>query len=244
MRYLFFIVFVISTSQSFSQILKGKIYDQEATVKGAFIINLKKNDTAYSDLKGNFKIHAIPNDTLLFVSLFHHQKKVTLKAHHFKDTSVFELKKKINELNEVLLSSEKEQPFNLEEFQYNTSFSIAQDIKNNPHLYMPKEAYSGGIKLGPLIKLLGLKKKKKKTIQKPITSHHIDSLFSNNKLFKREIVINQLSIPKEYVYLFFEYCETKQLSKDLLIEQNHIILLDSIFKIGQEFQMLLKDKKK
>ena len=56
---------------TYSQIIKGKIYDDDSTVKGVLIINLSQNDTVYSDTEGGFKIYATVNDSLMFQSFFH-----------------------------------------------------------------------------------------------------------------------------------------------------------------------------
>src|SRR5690606_37888381 len=50
---------------------------------------------------GTFKIYAQVNDTLIFSSLFHHTKQFVINASHFSEIQVFELKKIVNELDEV-----------------------------------------------------------------------------------------------------------------------------------------------
>ena len=73
----FVIIFLLPIS-IFSQNITGKIYDQESTVKGAKIHNTTKRITTYTDNKGYFKLSASINDTLVFTSLFHKEKRLKL----------------------------------------------------------------------------------------------------------------------------------------------------------------------
>ena len=226
-----------------SQNINGKIYDEDSTVKGALIINLTQNDTTYSDVKGNFKLSAKVNDSLMFRSLFHHIKKVRITKEHFNNVMVFELKKRVNELNEVLLTNEKKKPFNPIVYGEALGFSIAENIKKTPHLYTPRGAYSGSVDFVKLVKSIGINKlfKKKKESIKHIKYYQIDSLFSNSKLFNDSLLINDLKIIKEHKYLFFEYCEAQGLNNELLSVKENIILLDTIFNFGDRFLKFIKE---
>ena len=230
---------------SISQNINGKIYDEDSTVKGALIINLTQNDTTYSDLKGSFKLQATINDSLVFYSLFHHTKKIKVKGLHFNEVVVFQLKKRVNELGEVLLTDEKEKPFNEVEYTSDIGLAIANDIKNNPHLYTPIGSYNNGIDFIKLAKLIGINKlfkKRKKNTVKTISYKQIDSLFSNSKMFTDTLLINELKIKKDYKHLFFEYCESQGLNGELLHIKENLVLLDSVFKLGNRFLDFIKEK--
>ncbi len=223
-----------------SQVIKGKIYDEDSVVKGIQVINLNQNDTIYSDDKGNFKIYATVNDSIIFKSLFHTPKTVRVMADFFNNIMVFEVKKSVNELGEVLLTNEqKEKAFNLISYNIEMSLAIKEDMKRNPHLYMPKSAYSNGIDFVQLARMLHINKLFKKRPQKTtinyITYKQLDSLFSHSELFNDKLLTEILKIPKQHKYLFYEYCEAKKLDIDLLSPQNKLILMDSIFSIRHEF---------
>ncbi len=228
---------------NFAQSVNGKIYDEDSTVKGALVINITQNDTTYTDTKGYFKLTAKINDSLMLKSLFHHTKAIKLKSIHFNNTTVFELKKKVNELNEVLLTNEEEKKFESIEYTSNVASAFKEDMKNNAHLYIPEESYSRGINFPKLAKLVGLNKlfKKKKTGIKHIKFNQVDSLFSNSKVFNDSLLINDLSISKEHKYLFFDYIEAKQLNSNLLDIKDNLILLDSIFNFKNDFLKILAE---
>ena len=231
----------------YSQDIMGKVYDDDSTVKGALIINITKNDTTYTDTKGNFRLRAKTNDSLMFHSLFHHTKKIKVDAKHFKEVVVFVLDKKVNELDEVLLTDEpKEKAFNAIEYKSDLGSALAQDIKNNPHLYTPANSYSSGINFIALAKLIGLnklfKKKRKKQPLSYINYGQLDSLFSNSRVFNDTLLLNDLKIPEEHKYLFLEYCEAQSLNNELLAVKDNLIILDSVMKFSKKFLKILNEQ--
>ncbi len=236
MKYL--ILFLLPLS-IFSQNIIGKVYDHQTTVKGIKVYNLSKQTKTYTDGSGEFSIAASVNDTLFFESLFHHPKQIKLHQIDFEDIKVFELKKILNELGEVLLSNEKAKEFSAIEYTDGVGLQLANDIKNNPHLYMPKESYSNGANIFALIgmaaKLFKRKNKKKYKPIEYIEYKHLDSLFKKDDFFDLRLLNQDLMIPEEYAHLFLDYCETKFLNKKLISEENKVVLLDSLVEFSREF---------
>jgi len=241
-KYLIFFLLPISL---FSQNIKGKVYDNQSTVKGIKIYNVSKQTKTYTDGEGEFTIAASVNDTLFFESLFHHPKQIKLKQNDFDDIVVFELQKVVNELGEVLLSNTKAKEFDAVEYSNITGLQLANDIKNNPHLYVPESAYSGGANLFGLIGMaIKLFKKKDKYQPKPIeyiNYKHLDSLFKKDDFFDLRLLSQDLKIPGEYAHLFLDYCETKSLNKELISEENKVILLDSLVEFSREFLKITQE---
>ncbi len=231
-----------------SQNIKGKVYDNEATVKGIKVHNISKQLKAYTDNSGEFAIPAQVNDTLVFESLFHNHKVVKLKATDFDDIVVFELKKRLNTLEEVLLVDENAKSKPDSEMKAAAERYIANDQKINPHLYMPQSSYSYGANFGELFKLIkSIFKNKKKHKEKPeqlVNFKTLDSLFKNDALFNLELLREDLDIPDEYAYLFFDYIETKALRKNLASEANKVILLDSLMNYSKSFIQITQDFEK
>ena len=246
LRILTFII-VVFPSISFSQIINGKVYDNESTLKSIKVINVTQNMVTNTDDKGHFAIHATIHDSLAISSLFHHTKKIKITQEHFIGVIVFELKKKINELDEVLLSNQlKNKPFKPIEYNENLGFSIAEDMKKNPHLYEPRPTNQGidFIKLGRLIAKLFKSKKPKESPIINASYKHYDSLFSKGLFFNEKLLSNDLNIPKSYRNLFFDYCDAKNLNEKLLSKENRFILLDSLVKFSNEFLKVIDDYEK
>ncbi|MEW4925632.1 carboxypeptidase-like regulatory domain-containing protein [Algibacter sp. 2305UL17-15] len=243
MRHLFFLLLPFSM---FAQNIKGKVYDNESTVKGIKVFNVSKKTKTYTDQDGSFTIAAAINDTLLFQSLFHHEKSVALKPNHFHDVAVFELKKMVNKLGDVLVIDEKSKEFNAVEYTEKTGLQLANDMKNNPHLYTNPPKY--GLDFIQVASLIGklFKKKDKPKIQpiEFITYKTLDSLFKKDKLFNLKLLNQDLKIPEEYAHLFLDYCDSKNLNKRLTSEENKVILLDSLFKFSREFLEITQEFEK
>jgi len=233
------IVFFLCPIILFSQEIKGKIYDSESTAKGIKVYNISKEIKTYTDDNGDFQILASINDTLYFESLFHQPKSVKVKSSYFNEIIVFELKKVINELGEFLLEDNKQDKFNSESQSDDLGQQLANAIKNNPPLYTPQSQYANGANIFNLVGMVfKLFKRKKKNKIKPIEYikyKDLDSLFKNDNLFNLKLINQDLKIESQYANLFLDYCEEKYLNKTLILEKNKVILLDSMFKFGEEF---------
>jgi hypothetical protein len=235
LKYLILVFFPI---EIISQNINGKVYDDSSAINGVKVYNVSNHISVYSDIEGDFIIEAKVNDTLLFESLFYESKEIVLKPFHFEDTAIFELNLAVNQLNEVILTNEKENRFSVNKHNNQTTYQISQDIKNNPHLYKPKESYSGGNLLGVLGVFYKLLKKKHKAKPKKIVfidRKDLEKIISNDDFLNYELLNEQLKIRKEHTYLFLDYCEGKKLHESLLEKSNRIILLDSLVKFSKDF---------
>ncbi|TGV01422.1 hypothetical protein [Flavivirga rizhaonensis] len=229
-----------------SQNITGKVYDNDATVKGIDVFNLSKQTRTHTDNYGSFTIKAVIGDTLSFHSIFHNKKIVKLTETDFNNVIVVELRKTINRLNEILIQNDiKPKEFNQVQVQTSLGKQIKEDIKKNPHKYGSSSKY--GLDIVRLAILIGklFKKSKRKNISTiPVSHKDLDSLFSSNTFFNEELLINDLTIPKDYKQLFFEYCGTKNLEKKLLKNENKIILLDSLVTYSKTFLKIIEESKK
>ncbi|MCA0133118.1 hypothetical protein [Winogradskyella alexanderae] len=232
-----------------AQILKAKVYDATTTVKGIKVYNKTQNRLTATDEEGNFALRAKIGDSIFFESLFHQPKTIAIAEHHFGETTVFELKKIVTTLQEVEILAEAEQPV-FEKESYNSELQelILSDIKNNPHLYMPEEAYNGGANilgiLNLVVKLFKKKNKFKAPVYKPLKYHQIDSLFANSSLFNENLLMQNLKIPPSKLKMFFEFCAAKGISSKLLKESKQMELLDIFVENSSLFLEILDAYKK
>ncbi|WP_439153273.1 hypothetical protein [Winogradskyella sp.] len=237
------LTFYLSFLSLNAQTLNGKIYDSKTTIKGVKVLNDTQNRVTATDAEGNFSIVAKVRDTLLFESLFHHPKVVILNASHFKAIAVFELEQIVNELDEVEIQSEPEQPvFKEETYNIELQNLIKEDIKRNPGLYQSPNATYGVdfvYLIGQIAKLF--KRKNKKPIYQPITYTQMDSLFRKSSFFTTDLITKDLKIPETRKYLFFEFCVAKQMSSELLTEKKKMELLEKLVLNSQLFLFLLEE---
>ncbi|MDO5981515.1 hypothetical protein [Flavivirga spongiicola] len=240
-----YFIFILLPFSIFSQNITGKVYDSDTTVKGIDVFNLSKKTRTYTDNYGSFTIQANMGDTLSFHSIFHNKKIIKLTKSHFNGIMVIELRKTINRLNEILIQNNiKPKAFNPSKEKAGLKEQIAKDIKSNPHLYGTSSKY--GLDVVRVIGLIGklFKKKGKNVSIVPISHKALDSLFSNSPFFNDELLTNNLTIPKDRKQLFFEYCETKNLDKELLKNESEIILLDSLVNYSNSFLKIIEASKK
>ena len=229
-----------------SQTISGRIYDQESSINGAKLININNNMISYSNDKGIFKIKASINDTILVSSLFHEKQRIFISKKHFDVINIVELKKRINELNEIILNKEL-YPKSFNEKTYSTSIKeqIKNDIKLNPYLYGVEP--NGNIDFVKIVTLIGklIKKKKVKDIPKIFATYKaLDSLFSNDTFFTDKLLTNDLKIQKKYRQLFFDFCDSKSIDEKLLEQENKFILLDTLYGCSRAFLTVLKENEK
>ncbi|GAA3630455.1 hypothetical protein GCM10022397_15210 [Flavivirga jejuensis] len=229
-----------------SQNITGKVYDNDTTVKGIDVFNLSKQTKTYTDNYGNFTIKASIGDTLSFHSIFHNKKIVELTKTDFNHIIVIELRKTINRLNEILIQNNiRPKTFTPVQVQNTLEEQTKEDIKRNPHKYGSSSKYGLDIvRVATLIGKIFKKNKTKNAATVPISYKDLDSLFSNNTFFNEALLINDLAIHKDYKHLFFEYCGTKNLNKELLTNKNDIILLDSLVTYSKAFLKIIEESKK
>ncbi len=230
----------------YSQTISGKVYDSETTINTLSVLNTSKKILTYTDEDGNFEIEASIKDTLSFRSLFHHNKTLVVTSVHFNDILVIELKKIVNELDEVLLKDKaQEKKFDSVEIQTTMNNQLKADIKNNPHLYNSYK--SGGMDFVAIAKLIGkLFKRKKKQNEYiiNISYNEFNELFCKDNFFDEKLLTRDLKIPINYKSLFFEFCDAKGINNKLLLKENKFILLDTFYNYSEEFLEILSQTKK
>ena len=64
------------------------------------------------------------------------------------------------------------------------------------------------------------KNKYESPVYQPITYTQMDSLFNESSFFNKQLLTDNLKIPEGRKYLFFDYCDAKQISSEMLKEEN------------------------
>ena len=118
-------------------------------------------------------------------------------------------------------------------------------LKNNPHLYAPEKEIYGGVDfvalIGMVAKLLKKKNKYKAPIYQPITYTQMDSLFEKSSFFNKQLVTEDLKIPRDKAHLFYDFCEAKYISSELLKDEKRMELLEQLVLNSKLFLELLKE---
>jgi hypothetical protein len=224
----------------FSQNIIGKVYDDDTTAKGIKILNITQNVITFSDDKGDFSIRAAVNDSITFESSFHEFKIIVIKSADFNDVMVVDLKKYVNKLDTILIRDDpKAKPFVQEEYSIELKQLIEEDIKRHPYKYGVNQ--NGNI-LNAVSLIISLFKKKRSNIEPfiAITYTELGVLFKTDSFFTKKLLDENLKIPEKYKYLFFDFCDAKQIDVKLLAKKNKFILLEELIKQSTEFLTIIE----
>lgn len=214
----------------------GKIYGDNEIAKYVQVSNIIKNTNTFSNEEGNFSLKASIGDSIIFSSSIYEKNKIIIDSTHFSKTLVIQLKDKINQLDEVILKEvllEKE--FNVKTYKKELNITINNDIKNNPWEYEIPSNYGQGINLKAIKNLIFPKKNKKHIIFGPILYDDLKKLNTNDEFFSDRFFTNDLKIPKDFKYIFFEYFDDYKISSKLLRDEKRLELTEKFFELSKKF---------
>ena len=234
------LVFAALTSSSiFAQNITGKIYEGEITLQYVSITNITQNFEAFSDANGLFIIEAIENDTIIFSSSFFIDKKILVTKDYFDKEVSIQLKQKVNNLDEVIISNYS---FNEEQFSSNFNNQILYDVDHNMQAY--EKPSNGNVDFIKIFKRINKRiSKKKDKIKTPTEPNYLP--YSDLKMLLLENEVNTekltdiLNIQEENVHLFIDFCRGK-IKRKLLEENNNFLLLDRLMDLSNQFKKLGK----
>ncbi|AWH73770.1 hypothetical protein DCS32_06255 [Dokdonia sp. Dokd-P16] len=247
MNYKLLFFFCLIGSYTSAQTLKGTIYNATQTIADVSVKNLSKDIQIYSSSKGAFKIAAEVNDSIYFY-IFPYAPQVKVVTNDLlKAPFVIELKEVNNQLDEVLLRNKvvKATPFSAPKYEENVQQSILSDIDKNPHLYEPAPSTPGlnFIALfraaAKLVKKKGDKKTPKST--STISATDLEKLFEDHPTFNDTFLSNELKLPANYSYAFFDYFEDQYIDYQLLESKNTFLLIDKLIKLSEEYLIMLNN---
>ena len=232
-------------SYTSAQTLEGATYNATQTIADVSVKNLTKNIQTYSSSKGAFKIAAEVNDSISFYIFPYAPQVRVVTSDDLKEAFVIELKEVNNQLDEVLLRNKvvKVKPFSAPKYEENVQQSILSDIDKNPHKYEPAPSTLGlnFIALfraaSKLVKKKGAKKAPKST--STISSIDLEELFKNHSTFNESFLSNELKLPANYAYAFFDYCEDQHIDYKLLESKNTFLLIDKLITLSKEYLIML-----
>lgn len=240
------LIFLFFPFLGITQTISGKIYNDKTTIEDVIITNITQSKSTYSDNEGNFKIEAKINDSIRFTTGFYKIQFLKVKAIHFEDVLVIELKPDLNQLDEVLLSNDlKEKTFDEKKENLELQNLIREDVKNRPYLYESTPSGNADIFaiVGLVASLFKNKKKSKKENLIPIGYNDFKDLFSNSNYFTDSLLVNDLKIPLKDKFQFFDFCSYREIDLKLLSEENTFLLLDELIKSSNAFLELMKKQK-
>lgn len=131
MKYLSTLIFILSCSFSFSQtVIQGDIINSltKEPIPSVFIINKQTNETSLTNELGQFSIQAEPNKDSLFISYLGFETQLILA----QQAMSISLEAKTTTLNELVVSSNREQEARIESPIAISSISAQRIADNRP----------------------------------------------------------------------------------------------------------------
>jgi len=237
-RFFILLIFLVSSSIFGQNEIKGIVYDNTTTVKGARIYNETQNNIEFTNDSGNFIIEAEVGDSLVLHSLFHNKLYVTVEEYHFNEIAVFELTKFTNELDAVEIIKREDKKFNSKETNVLNEKQISQDLIDKHYLYEPTP--NTNMNLLAIAGMIGklFKKKNKEPEIVYASANDLMELFEKDSFFNQKLLLNDLEIETNQQFLFFEYCSAQNIDSKLIIENKTMTLLELLLNYSKEFNKI------
>ncbi|TQI71232.1 hypothetical protein JM79_2159 [Gramella sp. Hel_I_59] len=235
---IFIILILICVRSLTAQEIRGIVYDSDERVSDFEIVNMNSGISSTTNQEGYFSISSDLGDTLVFNSIQFEQQILIVDENHLQTTLVIELKKIINLLDEVIISSSSK-VFNVKTANRELKKTFQTDLEKNWFIYYPPNPK--GNLLASIIP--GNKKSipKKSEIRIIHLSDYVE-LFASDDTLNCEYLKNSLGIPENGCNLFFDYLESKSLNYELLGPTRRLDLIQKIYEASQEYIVIQESK--
>jgi hypothetical protein len=234
-----FIIIILFFIQSLTaQEVRGIIYDSDGRVSDFEIVNLNSGNYSATNKEGYFTILSDLGDTLVFNSIQFEKQILIVEQKHLQETIVIELRKTVNALDQVNISSSTSK-FNVEKANTALKKEFLTDIERNWFLYYPPN--SKGNLFDGFESIINKLFPKKPEIRK-IELNDYQELFTSDETLNFEYFKNSLEIPEKDYNLFLDYLESKSLNYDLLDKSRRLDLIQKINHLSQEYIIMLENE--
>jgi hypothetical protein len=249
-RLLIFCLFIstlLLAQDSERKILRGAVIYRNVNVVGVNIVNNTTSKGTTTNQKGEFEILVKVDDILVFSSVQYTIREIVITDKIINNNRlVVEVKEKIEELDEVVISPENKDKFldfQEEEIVKYKDYQFAPDqyssVKNEA---LGQTNFQGANILGLVGMLLnsiigkGKKREKEKAIYERTSFNEI------RYRYKDEFFTNNLNIPADQIAAFLYYCDDQLPSEDIFTNKNEFLMIDFMVKQSKNFLESIKKK--
>ncbi len=207
-------------------ILRGTVIYRDINVPGLDVINITAEDATITDSDGDFAIAVAIGDQLAFTAVNYRIQIITItKEIIAKNRLIIDVKEKVTELDEVVVSPEDQEKFinvKNEEFkEFNYEIDRTTKVENIAQTDAQR-GMQNGINFVNIFKAL-LKSKKDK---KDVTMPKLKLSKVLRQVYEDSFFVTDLGIPQNKIDAFLVYCDDKIPSQDLLKKSNEFQLID------------------
>ncbi len=234
----FLLFFLCSITCCFSQTEKtisGIVVANDVLVERVDVINDRTRTSQSTNSSGQFSILAQVGDILIFHSPRFAAKKIRIKEADLANSNfkVF-LYKKIEELEEVVISNNVQPILISKHILDNRYFGDSKSALTNPHMYTAEIAEAPDlVKIVSLVSKL-LKKPKDVSESKPVIGFRE---FVNTS-YDRAYLKKTFQLKDDEVSLFLEFCEVDAKANAVKESGDKMALLELLIRKNEEFKSL------
>lgn len=236
---LLFLCFIQCGFAQTEKTITGVAIGNDVLLSGVDAINDRSRTSQTTNSAGQFSIAAQPGDTLIFHAADFVTKKIRLKEADFANANfkVF-LYKKIEELEEVIISNNVQPVLNSKDVIGLRNYKSFKSGLKNPHMYTAE------IQDGPdLIKMVSLVAgllKKPKEDSAPIKPFQSFKQFVNAS-YDYVYLKKTFKLEQDDVALFLEFCEADGKAYSVQESGDKLALLELLIRKNEEFKRLARE---
>lgn len=243
---IFILCTLLFTTFSFSQddgrvLLRGQVIYRGSNVVNENVINSNTETATITNDEGRFSIPVKVGDQLVFTAV-NYQLMVVRVTQEILDKKrlVVEVKEKITELDEVVVSPENQEKFlevkneKFKEFEY--EIDRGTEVQNIAQLSQ-NERIEGRINFVNIFKAIFNSKNKNNDGEKePLKISEV-----MRQVYDDEFFVVDLKLPQDKIDAFLLYCDDKMASQSLLKKENEFQLIDFLVNHSKDFKASLED---
>ena len=223
------------------RLLRGKVLYRNSNVVNENVINATAEEATITDENGEFLIAVKAGDRLVFTAVNFQLKVVVITEDILKNNRlVVEVKEKVRELEEVVVSPENQEKFlemQNEDFK-GFEYEIDRGTKTeNIALSQSVNGMQDGLNFVNIFKAL-FKSRKQKGEEKP----EIKVSEVLRQVYDDRFFVVDLKLPPERIDEFLLYCDDKIPSNTLLRKENEFQLIDFLVTHSKTYLESLNEK--
>ncbi|WP_160131106.1 carboxypeptidase-like regulatory domain-containing protein [Kordia antarctica] len=242
-----FISIGLLAQDSERKILRGAVIYRNVNVVGVNVVNNTTSKGTSTNYKGEYEILAKKDDILVFSSVQYTIREIVITDKIIKNNRlVVEVKEKVEELDEVVITPENQEKFldfQEEQIVKYQDYQFASDrysqVKNEA---LGQANFQGANILGLVGMLLNSIIGKRKNREKEKAIYERTSFNEIRYRYKDEFFENNLGIPKDQISAFLYYCDDQLPSEDIFSEKNEFLMIDFMVKQSKTFLESIKKK--
>ncbi|NAS29522.1 hypothetical protein GTQ40_00920 [Flavobacteriaceae bacterium R38] len=236
---LVFISVHVSAQDNDRVILRGQVLYRNSFIPNENVVNITTQKATITNENGEFEIYVKSGDELVFTAVNYRIRSVTINDEILKNNRlVVEVREKVTELDEVVISPEDKQAFlqlKNEEFkQFNYEEDASTEIKNTA-LSVSERGLQNGLNFVNIFKAIF---KQKKNTDEP-EKREIKLSAVLRQVYDDDFFTKDLNVPSNKINEFLYYCDEKRPSRELLQRANEFELIGFLLEQSESYRKAL-----